>query len=110
MRSSDYLEGRENRYSDGWNALLVHRENGVVGIEEEGLAVGGGGYGEKRRPGLGRFGENGLGNGALLHILEIVRDLASDEEGVVDPTHAHGSLLGRDVIRQVEGIPQNRVD
>ena len=110
MRSSDYVGGREKRYGNGRNALFVHREDGVVGVEEEGLAVGGGGDGEKRRPGFGRLGENRLGNGALLHVLKVVRDLASDEEGVVDPAHAHGSLFGRNVIGQVEGISQNRVD
>ena len=42
--------------------------------------------------------------------MQVVRDLAADEESVVHPSHTHGRFLGRNVIGQSEGVSQNRVD
>ena len=85
-----FLAGRKTagNYREKRHALLVEDADGVVAVEEEDLGMRGERDGEHAGFGFHAFGENGFGDGACLHILDVVRDAAADEEGGVQPAHA----------------------
>lgn len=75
-------------YGEERGALLVEDADGVVAVEEEDLGMGGERDGEHAGFRFHAFGEDGFGDGACLHILEVVRHAAADEERGVQPAHA----------------------
>lgn len=76
------------KYGEKRGALFVENADGVVAVEEEDLGMGGEGDGKHAGFRFDAFGEDGFGDGACLHILEVVRHAAADEQGGVQPAHA----------------------